>query len=196
MKRSLAVLFLAMSASGWAQSPSRGPVSDAMWREFDLYRTRLLDLAKAIPADKYAWRPNADARSIGEVILHVSLNNYPLMEMLNRPAPASLYAGVPGTAGRERQLALFKKNVELEKAFPSKEKALEVSVQAFDATAALLTELKEAELSKPTKFVDRESTYAGIEMRIVAHLHEHLGQLIAYARSNGIAPPWSQGRER
>ena len=25
----------------------------------------------------------------------------------------------------------------------------------------------------------------------VTHLHEHLGQLIAYARSNGVKPPWS-----
>ena len=24
------------------------------------------------------------------------------------------------------------------------------------------------------------------------HLHEHLGQLIAYARTNGVKPPWSQ----
>ena len=24
------------------------------------------------------------------------------------------------------------------------------------------------------------------------HLHEHLGQLIAYARSNGVVPPWSR----
>jgi hypothetical protein len=26
----------------------------------------------------------------------------------------------------------------------------------------------------------------------VTHLHEHLGQLIAYARSNNVEPPWSR----
>jgi hypothetical protein len=28
---------------------------------------------------------------------------------------------------------------------------------------------------------------------LVSHLHEHLGQAIAYARMNGVAPPWSEG---
>jgi hypothetical protein len=29
-------------------------------------------------------------------------------------------------------------------------------------------------------------------MRILVHMHEHLGQSIAYARMNGITPPWSK----
>jgi uncharacterized damage-inducible protein DinB len=28
-------------------------------------------------------------------------------------------------------------------------------------------------------------------MALVSHEHEHLGQMIAYARSNGVTPPWS-----
>jgi uncharacterized damage-inducible protein DinB len=28
---------------------------------------------------------------------------------------------------------------------------------------------------------------------MVAHMHEHLGQAIAYARMNGVMPPWSAG---
>jgi uncharacterized damage-inducible protein DinB len=27
---------------------------------------------------------------------------------------------------------------------------------------------------------------------LATHNHEHLGQMIAYARMNGIAPPWSR----
>ncbi len=29
-------------------------------------------------------------------------------------------------------------------------------------------------------------------MIVSGHAHEHLGQAIAYARSNGVVPPWSQ----
>jgi uncharacterized damage-inducible protein DinB len=37
------------------------------------------------------------------------------------------------------------------------------------------------------------SSMTGLELWVLTttHLHEHLGQLIAYARSNGVVPPWS-----
>ena len=45
-----------------------------------------------------------------------------------------------------------------------------------------------------------ESTYFGRDMQVhaniataMADMHEHLGQLIAYARTNHVVPPWSMG---
>ena len=37
------------------------------------------------------------------------------------------------------------------------------------------------------------TTRRGVLVTILSHLHEHLGQSIAYARINGIKPPWSEG---
>jgi len=31
---------------------------------------------------------------------------------------------------------------------------------------------------------------------LVADAHEHLGQLIAYARQNGIVPPWTVAMQK
>ena len=31
----------------------------------------------------------------------------------------------------------------------------------------------------------------GIYLRMIIHSNEHMGQLIAYARMNGIVPPWT-----
>ena len=41
---------------------------------------------------------------------------------------------------------------------------------------------------------DREATVDGMYLRIIVHANEHMGQLIAYARTSGIAPPWSNGQ--
>ncbi|MFL6447480.1 MAG: hypothetical protein ACJ746_07295 [Bryobacteraceae bacterium] len=38
----------------------------------------------------------------------------------------------------------------------------------------------------------RGATVDGIYLRIIIHTHEHMGQLIAYARFNDISQPWSE----
>ena len=36
------------------------------------------------------------------------------------------------------------------------------------------------------------TTHRGVLVTVLSHLHEHLGQSVAYARMNGVVPPWSQ----
>ena len=38
----------------------------------------------------------------------------------------------------------------------------------------------------------QKNTTRGVWIVTATHLHEHLGQLIAYARSNNVTPPWSK----
>ena len=45
---------------------------------------------------------------------------------------------------------------------------------------------------KTVKFLGHDATCEGILLRALAHANEHLGQMIAYARMNGIVPPWSK----
>jgi hypothetical protein len=49
------------------------------------------------------------------------------------------------------------------------------------------------DLAKATKLFGRDNTYGGSQVLIITHLHEHLGQSIAYARMNKVTPPWSAG---
>ena len=53
--------------------------------------------------------------------------------------------------------------------------------------------MNEAELEKSVKLFGNNTTQRGVYGTILNHLHEHLGQSIAYARINGVAPPWSTG---
>ena len=45
---------------------------------------------------------------------------------------------------------------------------------------------------KAVTFLGHDATCEGVLLRALAHANEHLGQMIAYARVNGVAPPWSK----
>ncbi len=174
-----------------APAQQRLPLQEDLWREFDLYRDRLFQLAKAIPAEKYGWRPAQGVRSVQEVVLHVALNNYMLLDMMGQRPPADLYPGLPENAV-EQQGAVARRGVAIEKEARSKDEVLKMAERAFAAIAGPLKETTAEGLSRPATFFDRKSSVGGIEVRAVMHLHEHLGQLIAYARVIGVVPPWSQ----
>ncbi|HBY63820.1 MAG TPA: hypothetical protein DEH78_28680 [Solibacterales bacterium] len=182
--------WLLLAATACAQQ--RLAFQDDLWREFDLYRDRLTQLAKAIPQEKYDWRPEPKARSVGEVLLHVSLNNYGLLEMMGRPAPADLFPSLPSNDAAERSRAVFRRGLAMEKEIAGKEKILAAMERAWRDAAAPFRETSAEGLNAPALFGTRKTTVGGLQLRAVAHLHEHLGQLIAYARSIGVKPPWSQ----
>lgn len=182
-------LLLMFVTGAWAQE--RSPFQDDIWREFDLYRGRLLQLARAIPETKYNWSPDKGVRSNANVILHVALNNYMLLDMMGRKVPSDLYPDLPSSEP-ERQRAIFQKNLQWEKQPLGKKKTIEMAERAFDAAAEPLRDTPATNLNQPAMFGERKTTIGGLQLRMVAHLHEHLGQLIAYARSNGVTPPWSQ----
>ena len=53
------------------------------------------------------------------------------------------------------------------------------------------------EMQRPVKFLNSvDSKVENVYLRILAHISEHMGQSIAYARMNGIVPPWSKPEVR
>jgi uncharacterized damage-inducible protein DinB len=52
--------------------------------------------------------------------------------------------------------------------------------------------LSEDDLKTPVKLFGRDMTKEGAVRFLFADQHEHLGQSIAYARTNGVVPPWSK----
>jgi uncharacterized damage-inducible protein DinB len=136
-------------------------------------REELVALAGAIPADKYSWRPRDGVRSVGEVYMHLANANYLL----------PTFWGVQPPAGLDRR--------GLEKQGGDKAKVLAALNQSFDHLRQAIEALPDASLGKSINFFGRQVTLAWVLMQTVAHAHEHLGQSIAYARMNGVAPPWS-----
>jgi uncharacterized damage-inducible protein DinB len=139
---------------------------------------KLLALAEATPADKYSWRPAAGVRSVGEVFMHVASANYYLPTMW----------GATPAAGVNPQT--------LEKDGADKAKTVAALKASFDYVTQAMAALPDADLHKSIQIFGHTATTADLFLGIVTHAHEHLGQSIAYARSNGITPPWTEEQEK
>lgn len=155
----------------------------------DLERTggRLVALAEAIPADKYDWRPAEGVRSVSEVFVHLANANTLLPPAMGAAPPAdiSLPPDQPAAMAwmREREATVTAKDDVLA--------ALKQSVDyAAGAVRGLATPALEEEMD--FFFPASRRTYVLI---LLTHNHEHLGQAIAYARSVGVTPPWSEAGE-
>lgn len=149
--------------------------------EFRGTSAKTLALARAIPAEKYAWRPGERVRSTGEVLVHIAGGN---LMLLGR-------AGVKSPAGSRAP------NVDeihkWETGITSKDKIVELLKSSSAAVETAWLAAGPAELARPVDFFGRQMPVHGVYLRILAHTNEHMGQLVAYARVNGIAPPWSTG---
>jgi hypothetical protein len=52
--------------------------------------------------------------------------------------------------------------------------------------------VSEEKVGETIEAFGRKMTARSLWITTATHLHEHLGQLIAYARSNNVTPPWSK----
>jgi uncharacterized damage-inducible protein DinB len=67
-------------------------------------------------------------------------------------------------------------------------RTLEASV---DFVRSVLDGMTETDLDRTTLYGREVGQYA-VLLQLVTHMNEHLGQAIAYARMNGVVPPWSR----
>lgn len=135
----------------------------------------LLALAEAVPAEKYSWRPGTGVRSVGEVYMHVASANYFLPTFWGVKIPEGID---PRT---------------FEKDGGDKAKTVATLKASFEYLHQAIDKLSDADLGKPVDFFGRKAQVADIVLGAASHAHEHLGQSIAYARSIGVTPPWSEG---
>ena len=167
-----AALAIAVAQSTRAQVPPG--VAEGWAGEFDHASRQLLQLAEATPAEKFSWRPAPGVRSISEVYMHIALANYYLLAQTGINPPIDLK-----TLGKE----------------PDKSKTAKADVIAFlkGSSDFVRQTYSAADKQKATKLFGKSVTMGDVFLRLLVHNHEHMGQSIAYARMNGVAPPWSKG---
>jgi hypothetical protein len=140
---------------------------------------KVLDLAQAMPESAWAWRPMDGVRSTGEVVQHIAADNYFMPALMEIPAPkeTGITSDYPTAAAWEkRPMDKSAAIAELQKSF-----------------AFLRTSMKGATDAQLAKGYGRRKTSGrALWISTLTHLHEHLGQLIAYARANKVVPPWSK----
>lgn len=138
---------------------------------------KLKDLAEAIPEEKYSWRPGEGVRSVKEVVVHVASANYYLPSMIGVKPPEGV-------------------SQDMEKTITEKSKAIEVLTESFEHFRTALKQMSDADLDKPAELFGQKSDVRTLLFDLLNHTHEHLGQLIAYARVNEIVPPWTAARQQ
>jgi hypothetical protein len=182
-------LILAACLTGFPAAPVRAQtaVSDsaefAAWRQvqkedIDGLRKKFMALAKAVPADKLVWRPMEGTRSFHEVFAHVAAEGNTETAMFGRPLPAGSLADFDAEEARLKKLG--------------DDKLIVVMDQAMQSLSTTLAGLSRATINTPIKYYGQSTLPRVATTYTLNDLHEHLGQLVAYARMNSIVPPWSR----
>jgi uncharacterized damage-inducible protein DinB len=117
-----------------------------------------------------ASRPGV--RSIGEVYMHIAVANFYLVSVTGAKEPAV--------------------TTDLEKTVTAKADVIEWLRRSLDAVKTARAQLKPGDLQRKVKIYGKTVTVDGMYLRIIVHANEHMGQSVAYARMNGIVPPWSK----
>jgi uncharacterized damage-inducible protein DinB len=147
--------------------------------DLDTLQKKFLALAEAIPAEKYAWRPAPGVRSIGEAFMHVA---------------SEFYVYAPMAYGAARS-PVIPRGPEAFKTFESKSTKADVVKhlnEGFAYTKQTVQGVDAAAITGKQKLFGGDRTIIETSFAMTDDLHEHLGQLIAYARMNGVTPPWSK----
>jgi uncharacterized damage-inducible protein DinB len=178
-----AVPAFAGNSAQQAAAPAATQSADKTPPSYDMKPQSLLDLddmhkkfvalATAIPQEKYNYRPAEGVRSIGEVFLHISNANYNIPGLMGAPLPAGFDAKT------------------FEKSTTDKAQIIEQLNKSFDSAHNAIAGMTNADFNKPLPKLGPDANYGDVVYLLVTHAHEHLGQSIAYARVNGIVPPWT-----
>ncbi len=164
-----------------------------LW-EVEIAEHHLVALADAIPADRYAWRPADGTRTVSEVLVHIAAGNFVLLHMVGVPLPSDWYPALP-EQGMDRFFALVVRNKALQETVTAKPDVVSMLRQSLDAVRAAFTEASAEELDRPGAFFGEPTTVRRVYLRILAHAHEHMGQLVAYVRTMGMKAPWADPME-
>jgi uncharacterized damage-inducible protein DinB len=122
-----------------------------------------------VMADKNDWKPGDGVRSVSDVFNLVVRENGLLAGTLT----GATDGGRPAPITDPERL----------------QEALKTSYANLQQTIAGLSD---ADLKAPVKLFGRDMTKEGAIRYLFGDQYEHLGQSIAYARSNGVVPPWSK----
>ncbi len=193
--RSLTVLpVLAMAASLSAPPPAPLAAQSTpagfkteIERQFGASARKAVMLAEAMPADKYGWSPGEGVASVARVYMHIARYNYMYLEQS---------MGIASPMGQD---AYMRWEDDVTDRFQAKtasaadkEWIVGVLSASMDHVRDNLEPMSDSDLAASTRQYGRQVQKWAVMLQLVAHMNEHLGQSIAYARMNDVVPPWSR----
>jgi uncharacterized damage-inducible protein DinB len=147
-------------------------------QDLGVVQKKVVDLANALPAGKFSWRPSADSRSFAEVFLHVAGERYQILNLMGTELPA-------GFDGKT-----------YEKSTTDKAKIVEELNKSWEYAQKAINGMTNADFARAIPKLGPQANAGDVIYILVADAHEHLGQVVAYARVNGIVPPWTVEQQK
>jgi uncharacterized damage-inducible protein DinB len=146
--------------------------------DLDRRQQKFVALAQAVPAEKFTWRPSEDSRSFTEVFLHVAAERYQILALMGSVPPEDFNGKT------------------FEKSTTDKDKIVAELNRTSDFAHKSIKAMNNADFAKLLPKLGPHANAGNVVYILVADAHEHLGQLVAYARTNGIVPPWTVARKK
>ena len=173
MKKLLTIAALLVSLQAFSQGQFQKETAGSL----TFVSGHVMQLAQAIPADKYTWQPQEKVRSVASVCGHIISANYFFASKLG--------AKIPDGVNMET----------IEMTLKTKDAIATEMKRSYEVVINAIKNLPDASLAKKVEFpFPGEFTSMSATLIALAHSNEHLGQLIAYARMNKITPPWSENQ--
>jgi uncharacterized damage-inducible protein DinB len=174
MKKLLTIVALLMSMQAFCQGQLQKESSGSL----SFVSGQVMQLAGAIPADKYSWTPKPGVRTVAGVCAHIISANYFFASKLGAKIPADV------------------KMETIEKDLKTKDAIAAELKRSYETITTAIKNTKDESLAAKVEFpFPGEYTQMSAILIALGHSNEHLGQLIAYARMNDITPPWSQPKK-
>lgn len=178
-----AILGLAISAPAFGRGASEGatsPFIQDFLGQVDFVEGRILALNQAMAA-KESWRPAEGVRSVGETYLHIAFGNYILTKMMGFEPPAAANFSMDMKKWDAQATDAAKIN--------------DILKASFDHVRAVAKKVTAEQMEKKVDLSGHEMTGRNVLITVLNHMHEHLGQSIAYARMNNVVPPWTAAEQ-
>jgi hypothetical protein len=165
-----------------AQAVSNSAEFEA-WRkvqkeDIDGLRQKFMALAKVVPADKLGWRPMKGTRSFHDVFAHVAAEGNTETAMFGGKLPPGSLADFDAEEARLRKLP--------------DDQLIAVMDKSMESLSATLAALSLDKINTSITYYGQPTLPRVATTYTLNDLHEHLGQLVSYARMNQIVPPWSK----
>ena len=149
-------------------------VRDEQMRQWETSMGKVIALANAMPAEIYTWSPGEGVMEVGHVYMHIAHYNYlyPSQNLGMAPPEGLVLDEMESVRDKAQVVAALQRSRDW-----LRERVNAMSPEALD---------------KETQLYGRSVPGWAVLVQLETHLSEHLGQSIAYARMNGIVPPWSR----
>ena len=166
----------AMSDEGMAE-PGMQAWQDEAVADLEQMRDKFLSLAEAFPEDTWDWQPMEGVRSVKDVMVLMVVEGNVFPSMWGATPPAGAASGFGDETARVAAM---------DKAGVIREMQSSLNYMV-EAVRGMTPEDRAAD----AEWFGTPTTAAGVVVHALVDMHEHLGQSIAYARTNQIVPPWS-----